>query len=762
MTLLTRVVLIVAAALLPPLAMQAFNESALRAARRDELRQETLRDARTVAAELDAIVAGVRNALVAAAAIPAVRAADAAACEPLLRAVFSELAFLRGVILAGDDGRVVCATDPAADGARLHRAPEIRLAWARGGLALGGYTPAPGGGAMLPAAYPVRGLPGRGPVLVGEIDLDWLRRRLADGLLPQGAAVTLTDRDGVVLIALSDTGQAGRDLDGGDRLVATLPPGDGVPDMQVSVALDPAPVLAATAAAAARGYALIGAGFLAALLLAAWLARGIITRPVHAILGATGRWQAGDTGARLPVRPGSSEFGRIAAAVNVLLDAVAHGQASLRATLEDANAELERHVAERTRQLEAEVREREAAQAQLQQAQKMEVLGQLTGGIAHDFNNLLTAIVGNLELAAGRSRDRPEVARLLAGAMRAADRGAALTQRMLAFGRRQYLSIQPVALPPLLDGMAELIARTIGPSIEVRIDAPAGLPAARADPHQVELMVLNLVVNARDAMPEGGRVIIAAAAETVAEPHQAGLQAGSYLRLSVSDNGEGMDAATAARAFEPFFTTKPVGRGSGLGLPMVQGVAAQSGGAVALRSAPGAGTTVTVWLPCAEDSAEPAPPHPDRAAARHPAAGRTVLLVDDDGDVAAFAATCLADAGYAVTRCESGAAALARLRTLPPPDLLIADVGMPGMSGLELAAAARERHPHLPILIATGYAAEDGDIAGTPDLPVLGKPFKATDLLGRVTALLEAVKPGDAGRAGDPAPPVPRSLADAR
>jgi signal transduction histidine kinase/ActR/RegA family two-component response regulator len=763
-TLLARVVLIVAAALLPPLMMQAFNESVLRTARQDELRQETLRDARTLAAELDAIVAGVRNALVATAAIPAIRAADAASCEPLLQAVFSDLAFLRGMLLVGDDGRVVCATDPAADGARLDRAPEVRLAWARGGPALGGYTQAPDGVAVLPVAYPVRGLPGRGPVLIGQIDLGWMRARLADGLLPQGAAVTLADRDGAVLIALPDADRAGRALHAGARFVATLPPGSGVLDMQVSLALDPAPVLAAAAAASARGYALIGAGFLAAMALAAWMARGIITRPVHAILDATERWQAGDTGARLPARPGRSEFGRIAAAVNALLDAVATGQATLRATLEGANAELERRVAERTRQLEVEVREREAAQAQLQQAQKMEVIGQLTGGIAHDFNNLLTAIVGNLELAAGRSRDRPEVVRLLTGAMRSADRGAALTQRMLAFGRRQYLCIQPVSLRALLDGMAEMIARTIGPAIEVRIDAPENLWPARADPNQVELVVLNLVVNARDAMPEGGCIVIAAAAERVGAAPPAGLEPGEYVRLSVSDTGEGMDAETADRAFEPFFTTKPVGRGSGLGLSMVQGVVAQSGGAVLLRSAPGAGTTVTVWLPRAVQAAAPRAGRGEDAPDAG-GAGRCILLVDDDPDVAAFAATCLAEAGYTVASCDSGAAALARLRTLPPPDLLIADVGMPGMSGLELATAARQLHPRLPILIATGYAAEDGDIGNAIDLPVLGKPFKAADLLGRVAALLVAPTPDDAPHAGDGpdrAPSAPRSLADAR
>ena len=601
-----------------------------------------------------------------------------------------------------------------------------------------------------------------------------------------------------------------------------------------------------------------------ALALAAWLARGVIARPMRAILDTTLRWQAGDVAARLPVQDTSSEFGRLAAAINALLDAVAAGQvglrerlaelraiydgapvglgyvgpdlcyltvnarlaeingvpaeahrgrsvrdvlptvadriepllrralagepippaevvaateaapglkrrllvsyqpavapggavlgaviaiqevtavreaeAALRAELERANADLERRVAERTRQFEAEVREREAAQAQLQQSQKMEVIGQLTGGVAHDFNNLLTAIIGNLELAAARSQDRPDVARLLAGAMRSADRGAALTQRMLAFGRRQFLRFQPVDVPALLDGMSELLGRTIGPSVRVRMEVAPDLRPARADPNQVELVVLNLAVNARDAMPEGGTVTIAADMDHVAPgaAHPAGLAAGAYVRIAVSDTGVGMDAATQARAFEPFFTTKPVGRGSGLGLPMVHGVAAQSDGAVAIRSTPGEGTTVTVWLP----SAEPAlpligggPPAPPARAG----VGRSVLLADDDADVAAFAATCLEDGGYCVRRAGDGAEALEMLRHGPPPDLLIADLGMPGLNGLQLATAARRLYPHLLILIATGYAAEDADGDGPGDLPVLNKPFKAADLLGRVGELL--------------------------
>ena len=915
MSLLRRVVLIIAAALLPPLLMQAFNEAALRAARRDEMRQEALRSAQTVGTGIEAIVAGVRNALVATSAIPAVRVADASSCEELLESVLAGLAFLRGLALVGDDGRVVCATDPGRDGTQMAAKADVRLALARGEMALGDYTvgTAPRR-AELPAAYPVRGLAEPGPVLVGGIDLDWLRRRLADRLLPQDASVVVTDRNGVVLVALPDPSLIGRpapadlrsmlhatapvvaigpDAAGVSRAVATLPPDRAMPDLLVSVGLRTAPVFAAADAASVRGYALIGGGFVVALALAAWLARGVIARPVRAILDTTLRWQSGDVAARLPQQDTRSEFGRLAAAINALLDAVAAGQvglrerlaelraiydgapvglgyvgpdllyltvnarlaeinglpaeahrgrsvrdilptvadrieplllralageaippaevvaateaapglrrrllvsyhpavapcgtvlgaviaiqevtalrqaeAALRTGLEHANAELERRVAERTRQFEAEVHEREAAQAQLQQSQKMEVIGQLTGGVAHDFNNLLTAIIGNLELAIARSQDRPDVVRLLGGAMRSADRGAALTQRMLAFGRRQFLRFQPVVIPALLEGMSELLGRTIGPSVRVRMEVAPDLRPARADPNQVELVVLNLAVNARDAMPEGGTVTIAADMENVppGAAHPARLPAGAYVRIAVSDTGAGMDAATQARAFEPFFTTKPVGRGSGLGLPMVQGVAAQSEGAVAIRSTPGEGTTVTVWLPCAEPAlpliggGPPAPPV--RAEV-----GRSVLLADDDADVAAFAATCLEEGGFSVRRAGDGAEALEILRRGPPPDLLIADLGMPGLNGLQLATAARQLYPQLLILIATGYAAEDADGDGDGDypgdLPVLNKPFKAADLLGRVGELLRPPPTVNAAEAAPDAPAATRSLAGA-
>jgi PAS domain S-box-containing protein len=885
--LFTRVVLIIGVALLPVLAMQMFNAAELRDARRADVREEALREAQAVATELRWITAGVRSALIAVAANPEIRSADPGACAQTLQTLRASLPALRAISLLDENDALVCSSAESPDSRAAADAPELRLSRARGSVALGGFVrDTPSGAGKLPVAYPVRGLPGAGPVLVADIDLGWLAGQLARRRLAPDSLLWVADRNGVVLANLPGPSLAGQPLpppnravldaagpsvverrgaDGLLREVGFVPPGAAMPDVFTAVGLSTERAFAATDAAAARGYALIAASFLAALVLALFTARSIIARPVRAILDTTERWRQGDTAARVPGGSGRSEFARIAGSVNDMLEAVAAGQdrlrerlaelraiydaspvglgfldrslryvtinarlaeinnrteaehrgrkareilppaagdrveplhrralegeaiapheveaateaapgvprrllvsyqpakapdgtvfgvviaiqdvtalrrteAALAAALQAANAELERRVAERTAQLEVEVREREAAQSQLLQAQKMEVIGQLTGGIAHDFNNLLAAIIGNLELAAARSRDRPDVARLLEGALRSADRGASLTQQMLAFGRRQFLRPRPIALAALLDGMGELLGRTIGPSVRVQVEIPPSLPLARADPHQTELLVLNLVVNARDAMPAGGTVSITAVAEEVVPGHEhpAGLTPGHYVRLSVADTGEGMDAATQARAFEPFYTTKPVGRGSGLGLPMVQGVAAQSGGGVAISSAPGHGTTVSVWLPRAEDAKEPAPPPPP-AAPMPAAAGQELLVVEDEAEVAAFAAACLEEAGYRVRRAADGEAALRLLQTGPPPNLMIADLGMPGMSGLQLAAAARRLHPGLPILIATGYAADDAVGDAAPELPVLTKPFKAADLLARVAALL--------------------------
>ncbi len=564
--------------------------------------------------------------------------------------------------------------------------------------------------------------------------------------------ITVLDRHGTVLVSVPDgpapgtrppTAQAAAVLAQTHPVVLDLPgPGNAPPALGVVPTGDfvvaARPNELAAAAIQMRGarlsYLTFAAGLLAALGLSILLARQAIGAPVARILRTIALWRLGAEQPRVPNTDRRSELGRIGGALNDLLTAFERTEAELRAS----KAELERRVEARTRELEAEVREREATQALLQQSQKMEVIGQLTGGVAHDFNNLLTAIIGNLELAALRSRDRPELLRLLDGAMRAADRGAALTQRMLAFGRRQFLRFQTVDLGVLLTGMEDLLARTIGPTLSVSVSVEPKLWPARADPNQLELVVLNLAINARDAMPGGGQLVIAAARDRVvdAAQHPAGLAEGDYVRLSLQDSGVGMDEATLRRVLEPFFTTKPAGKGSGLGLSMAHGVAAQSGGGLAIRSAVGQGTVVTVWLPRADGEPLKAPTKAAPAAAvpAVPAArpGRYILLVDDDAEVAEVAQQCLTDEGFEVARCASGAAALALIDSGAPIDLLIADLAMPGMNGVQLAALARRRRPDLPILLATGFS-EPADI----EYKVLEKPFKAAQLLAAVTELLQ-------------------------
>jgi signal transduction histidine kinase len=379
--------------------------------------------------------------------------------------------------------------------------------------------------------------------------------------------------------------------------------------------------------------------------------------------------------------------------------------------------------------LASEVVERRATENRLHQAQKMEAMGQLTGGIAHDFNNLLTSVIGHLDLAQRRAGDDPRLAALLESAELAAQRGATLTQRLLAFARRQHLEPRSVDVPLVVKGVEKLLQQTIGPAIRLVIEAEEGLWPARIDPHQLELAILNLALNARDAMPGGGTLRIKTAAWRAERGGLPELSSGDYVVVSVSDSGTGMDPETLARAFEPFFTTKDVGRGSGLGLPMVQGFAAQSGGAVQIDSAPGKGTTAELWLPRAEtaaaerDAAKP-------AAAKQGAPAR-ILVCDDDKGVREFVGTALRDSGHTVWEADGPSAALRILEDEQPIDLLLVDYAMPEMNGAAVIEQARDRQPGLKLLMMTGDAEALHSIdAG--EVPLLPKPFKIAQLNERV------------------------------
>ena len=392
--------------------------------------------------------------------------------------------------------------------------------------------------------------------------------------------------------------------------------------------------------------------------------------------------------------------------------------------LRNSNETLEARVAERTQ-------EHELALAKLHEAQKLETLGQLTGGVAHDFNNLLTPIIGNLDLLRRRLGPDDPSHRLIDASLQAASRAATLVQRLLAFARRQDLSVRSVNVASLLDGMHDLIRRSLDPSIEVEISHTDDLPAARVDPNQLELAILNLAINARDAMPRGGQLRITASAVQSAQENA--LEQGDYVRILVEDSGCGMDDKTLARAIEPFFSTKGIGKGTGLGLSMVHGLAAQLGGRLLLKSKPGEGTAAEIWLPAAEGAAAP-----DELETRTPlAAAReaTILLVDDEELVRMGTCEMLMDLGYKVLEANSGAEALRLLRAGASPDLMITDYLMPGMNGVELIEAAEELVPTMQVMLVTGYSTiSEGPGSSTPRL---AKPFRQADLAQVVADLLE-------------------------
>jgi PAS domain S-box-containing protein len=378
----------------------------------------------------------------------------------------------------------------------------------------------------------------------------------------------------------------------------------------------------------------------------------------------------------------------------------------------------------------------EEARETLFQAQKMDAIGQLTGGVAHDFNNLLMVIKGSLELLRKRILQDARAMHLLENAQQGASRGIALTRRMLAFARRQELKVSAVDIPALVAGMAELLTRSLGSIVELELRFPLKLAAVLTDSNQLELALLNLVVNARDAMPQGGRIVIAA---RQAQLKDAPL-ATSYVCLSVTDSGEGMDAQTLARAVEPFFTTKGVGKGTGLGLPMVHGVAQQSGGRLVLKSEKGQGTTAEIWLPCAPVVAAE-PPASSEPIPTASVGSRVVMVVDDDTLVLNSAAAMLEDLGHRVFEATSGQQALSLLAQHPEVDVLITDHAMPNMTGAELVATVQKISPSLPIVLASGYAELPLGLAtGLTRLP---KPFTQNELANAISRAAPISEDGD-------------------
>ena len=405
--------------------------------------------------------------------------------------------------------------------------------------------------------------------------------------------------------------------------------------------------------------------------------------------------------------------------------------------LRELNDSLERLVQERSRALEEEMAEKQRVQAALDQAQRLESIGRLTGGIAHDFNNLLTVVIAQAESIGMVTRDE-RVTRMAAAAQRAAERGAQLTNQLLSFSGRQQLRPVTLATDTLIRGVGDLVRRTIGEEITVEIAAGPELWPVHVDPVQFEAAVLNLAINARDAMTGGGRLTISGRNERVAgaQAERLGLRPGSYIVTSVSDTGTGMSADVQRLAFEPFFTTKDVGKGTGLGLSQVYGFVRQSGGTAAIESAPGAGTRVSLYLPRAEAAAASQPAPVEARRRLHNGAGKTILIVEDQADVRDIIEMTLEDAGYRIRTARDGVAARSILQSEESIDLLLTDVVLPnGVNGLDLAQSARRLRQDLKIVVMSGYLRELGerDLAG---LTFLEKPFRQSDLAATVAAAI--------------------------
>jgi PAS domain S-box-containing protein len=372
-----------------------------------------------------------------------------------------------------------------------------------------------------------------------------------------------------------------------------------------------------------------------------------------------------------------------------------------------------------------DVTELKAAQEQLRQSQKMEALGQLTGGIAHDFNNLLTVVVGGLDLLVKRTEDA-KLKRYAENALAAAERGARLTGQLLAFSRVQRLEVRPTHVAPIIQNMRPLLRNVLGPGIEKRFDLDTAMMPVMADPTQLEVAVLNLAINARDAMPDGG--ILSFSSRPVKVRGDADIMDGDYIELTIADTGEGMPPEVAERAFEPFFTTKEVGKGTGLGLSMVYGMARQSGGAARIESREGEGTAVKLLFRKADvPVSEASEPAEDGAVPARPPVPLSVLVIDDDPDVRGFIVETLEEQGYVVREASDGRAGLAELERARP-DLVILDFIMPGLSGAEVASRIRAEAPGQAILFVSGYSETEAVKRTAPDAPLLTKPFRADAL----------------------------------
>ena len=732
MSLRLRIILLAGCCILPAALLLAGSQWQLRQARESEVRQALFELAASEASGIETTIAGARQFLTALQRTPAIMDRNAPLCSAWLSRLRRDYPGYASIRADSVSGRVFCSSDPGQAGFDGNT-PYFQAALEHG-FAVGTYSLSRSGRPELPLGLRITDYDGEAlGVLTIGLDLDWLAQNLP-GQLPDDATVTVLDGNGSTLVSLprpaQEPGAADRrpmlqssvKLDNGLKVIAERP------ERSAYAVLD---------RTTRDGAMLIAAALLLVCVFADWFGRRFIRAPVNRMLATTDKLHRGDFSARTGFSTDRSELAKLGAGLDSLAAELENRQTAQYDTerqLRELATTLELRVAERTRalvdanqRLLQETEQRQQIQTELSQAQKLDALGRLTGGVAHDFNNLLTAVLGSLEIVSRRVQD-PKLTRLLDIAIQAARRGAELTAHMLAFSRKQELVLRPVDINATVSGMRDLLTRTLGKMVRLDYDLSEDLWHATADAVQLEVALLNLAINARDAMPGGGSLLFRTRNIRALEgPHSvAALAPGEYAMVAVIDTGEGMPPEVQSRVFDPFFTTKGVGKGTGLGLSMVYGFTRQVGGTVTIDSSPGKGTAIGLYLPRAPKDAETAASEPVEAGAMEPL---SLLLVDDDDMAREAIAAMLRELGHRVTEAGDGASALDLAMVSDTFDIVLADFAMPEMNGVRFAAELRTFRPKLPVLLVTGYTdreALDGWLQQGGR--TLSKPFGRTEL----------------------------------
>jgi signal transduction histidine kinase/CheY-like chemotaxis protein len=763
MRLSTRLLLIVLTCLVPIMALVVWVEYSHWAERRAQLGDLAQQQAELLNGDIASIADGARVLLSTAAEFRIFRRDLASSCDERLLSIQRDLPMFAFVAVVDAGGNVLCASRPGLRANDGDTPAWMQEAIGATEFSVGRYATSPAlDSGFLPFALPVPETAAEARrFLVTGLDLGWLAQHLQQvrqtgSRFLAGTVLSLTDRDGTILarapahdtnvgkhlppaaLQMVNAAQSGimrlRSVDGTERVFGFIPTAKSRYHLMVAIGFYEPDLMTDINRASLRGALLLGIVAIGAFLVTLFVARRFVGRPTRELLEAARRWRAGDLTARAPGQDERSEFGQIATAYNDLARTLARREEELRGHAEA----MEARVAERTRELlvtnnrlQVEIAERQNTEAALVQSQKLQAVGQLAGGIAHDFNNLLATVQGSLDLLARSIQ--PEQKRQRAWIERASGavfRGAQLTGRLLSFSRRQRLVVEASDVDRLVRDLVPLL-RTCTHGQRIRIDTALGanLWPAMVEASQVEAAILNLALNARDAMSDGGVLTIATGNKVVSDQGSADLTAGDYVAITVTDTGVGMTDEVAERAFEPFFTTKGLS-GSGLGLSQVFAMVRESGGTVQLVTAPGRGTSLTLLLPRATEMPRMDRPH---IVERRPQSKLPVLVADDDPEVLQVTAEMLRQLGYSVTMANCGQEALELLEA--EPAIVVLDYAMPSMTGLEVAAAMRARGFAGPIILATGYA----DLSETEQFEldalqgVLNKPYSIRDLEALMT-----------------------------